>query len=60
MFLIIDLMQRAILGVGVDMGKVQRINKLISRNDYSYNRFLTGVYHPHEVEEFKLKVDKTV
>jgi phosphopantetheinyl transferase (holo-ACP synthase) len=42
------------------MCKVQRINKLISRSDYSYNRFLTGVFHPKEVEEFKSKVDQTV
>jgi holo-[acyl-carrier protein] synthase len=51
---------RAILGVGVDMCKIARIQRIITKNDYHYNRFLTGVYHPTEVEEFKAKQDDTV
>lgn len=52
--------QRVILGIGVDLCKVSRIQRIITKNDYHYNRFLTGVYHQTEVEEFKAKQDEAV
>jgi len=50
--------QRVILGVGVDMCKVSRIHRIMTKNEYHYKRFLTGVYHKTEVEEFNAKQDE--
>jgi phosphopantetheinyl transferase (holo-ACP synthase) len=48
-----------ILGVGVDMSSVSRIEKLLTKGQYFHDRFLTGAFHPSEVEEYhRKKVDK--
>ena len=47
--------QRVILGVGVDICKVARIKRLLDKGPYYHERFLTGVFHPTEVEEFRAK-----
>jgi len=49
-----------ILGVGVDLCKVSRIQRIISKNEYFHRRFLTGVFHAKEVDEFNSKVDEQV
>ena len=47
--------QRIILGVGVDITKISRIEKLVNRSPYFHERFLTGTFHPKEVEEYREK-----
>ena len=44
-------------GVGVDITQIDRIVQLINRSEYHYNRFLTGTYHSHEIEQFNDKKD---
>ena len=44
-----------ILGVGVDIQNVQRIAHLVQRGDYFEKRFLTGTFHPIEIEEYMKK-----
>jgi phosphopantetheinyl transferase (holo-ACP synthase) len=39
-----------ILGVGTDIQSVERIQKLVQRGDYFEKRFITGVFHPYEIE----------
>ena len=46
---------RVVLGVGVDITKVARIERLVNRGAYYKERFLTGTFHVSEVEEFKNK-----
>ena len=46
---------RAILGIGVDITKTSRIQKLVNRGPYFHQRFLTGTFHPIEVEEYNEK-----
>ena len=43
------------LGVGVDIQNVSRLEKLVNRSQYAHDRFLTGVLHPNEIEEYKQK-----
>uniref|UniRef100_A0A7S3MLE1 4'-phosphopantetheinyl transferase domain-containing protein n=1 Tax=Favella ehrenbergii TaxID=182087 RepID=A0A7S3MLE1_9SPIT len=47
--------QRGIIGIGVDICKVARIQSLLERGPYYHERFLTGTFHPSEVEEFRAK-----
>jgi len=42
------------------MCRVARIKRIMSRSEYAYNRFLTGVYHKVEIDEFKEKGDEQV
>ena len=51
---------RVIFGVGVDICKISRIQALVNRSDYHYQRFLTGTFHPIEVEEFEKKEETRV
>ena len=46
---------RVVFGVGVDITKVARIERLINRGTYFRERFLTGTFHVSEIEEFKTK-----
>jgi phosphopantetheinyl transferase (holo-ACP synthase) len=54
------LLMARILGVGVDLCKVSRIQRIVTRNEYFHRRFLTGVFHPSEVTEFEAKADEQV
>ena len=47
--------QRVIFGVGVDICKIARIEKLINRGPYFQERFLTGTFHKTEVAEYRAK-----
>ena len=40
-----------VFGVGVDIQQVQRMERFL-KGGYREKRFLTGVYHPIEIEEF--------
>ena len=43
------------MGIGVDICKIARIQKLIDRGAYYHERFLTGTFHQSEVEEYRAK-----
>lgn len=49
-----------ILGVGVDIQNVARIQKLVTRGAYFEKRFLSGVFHPLEIEEFHKREEPKV
>ena len=53
-------MQKSILGIGVDICKVSRIQRLIGRGAYYHERFLTGVFHESEVAEYRRKEVESV
>ena len=42
-----------VFGVGIDIQKVSRMERFFTGNDYMKKRFLTGIFHPIEIEEFK-------
>ena len=44
-----------ILGIGVDICKIARIQRLIDKSEYARTRFLTGTFHESEVAEFNAK-----
>ena len=51
---------RAVYGVGVDITRIARIKELINKKPYYRQRFLTGCFHPTEIEEFESKGNETV
>lgn len=40
-----------VFGVGIDIQRVKRMERFL-QGGYKERRFLTGVYHPIEIEEF--------
>ena len=47
--------QRAIFGVGVDITKTARIQRLLAKGPYYHERFLTGTFHETEVAAYHKK-----
>ena len=47
-----------IIGVGVDLCKVARIERLCAKGEYYQRRFLTGTFHEIEQAEFEKKEDR--
>ena len=48
-----------VFGVGVDITKVERLQRFFDGNEYKTKRFLTGVFHPSEIEAFYRKNEKS-
>ena len=46
---------RAILGIGVDIAKVSRIQALVNKGPRYHQRFLQLICHPSEIEEYERK-----
>ena len=44
-----------ILGIGVDICKIARIQRILTKSAYSHERFLTGTFHESEVAEYRAK-----
>ena len=42
-----------VFGIGTDIQKVMRLERFFKQSDYVERRFLSGVFHPTEIEEFK-------
>ena len=47
--------QRVIFGVGVDICKTARIERILTKSAYSHERFLTGTFHVCEIAEYRAK-----
>ena len=49
-----------VYGVGVDITRVNRLQRFFEGNEYKRNAFLTRIFHPTELEEFNKRSEEGI